>query len=64
MKNKRRATDVDIKTRTYYWFSADARRCATTVPDAYTEPKAGFTNVSNQTSIITKKGTAFAETQA
>ena len=38
--------------------------CATTVPDAYKEPKAGFTNVSNQTSIIIKKRTAFAETQA
>lgn len=38
--------------------------CATAVPSAYTEPKAGFLNVSNQTSAALGKRTAFAQTQA
>ena len=38
--------------------------CATAIPDAYTEPKAGFSNVSNQTSTSIGKRTAFAQTQA
>ncbi|MFT5787090.1 MAG: outer membrane protein TolC [Ascidiaceihabitans sp.] len=38
--------------------------CATAIPGAYTEPKAGFANVSNQTSASIGKRTAFAQTQA
>ncbi|KNX40287.1 Outer membrane efflux protein [Roseovarius tolerans] len=38
--------------------------CATAVPSAFTEPKAGFAAVSNQTSTAIGKRTAFAETQA
>ena len=38
--------------------------CATAIPGAYTEPKAGFANVSNQTSTSIGKRTAFAQTQA
>jgi outer membrane protein TolC len=38
--------------------------CATAIPGAYTEPKAGFVNVSNQTSTSIGKRTAFAQTQA
>lgn len=38
--------------------------CATTVPGAYTEPKAGFANVSSQTSVAIGKRTTFAQTQA
>jgi len=38
--------------------------CATAIPDAYTEPKAGLANVSNQTSASIGKRTAFAQTQA
>jgi outer membrane protein TolC len=38
--------------------------CATAIPGAYTEPKAGFSNVSNQTSTSIGKRTAFAQTQA
>jgi outer membrane protein TolC len=38
--------------------------CATAIPGAYTEPKAGFANVSNQTSASIGKHTAFAQTQA
>ena len=38
--------------------------CATAVPSAFTEPKAGFVNVSAQTSAAIGKRTAFAETQA
>ncbi len=38
--------------------------CATAVPGAFTEPKAGFANVANQTSAAIGKRTAFAETQA
>jgi len=38
--------------------------CATAVPDAFTESKAGFANVSSQTSAAIGKRTAFAETQA
>jgi outer membrane protein TolC len=38
--------------------------CASTVPGAYTEPKAGFANVSSQTSAAIGKRTAFAQTQA
>lgn len=37
--------------------------CATAVPQAYTEPKAGFANVSSQTSAAIDKRTAFAQTQ-
>lgn len=38
--------------------------CATAVPNAFTERKAGFANVENQTSVAIGKRTAFAETQA
>ena len=38
--------------------------CATAIPGAYTEPKAGFANVSSQTSASIGKRTAFAQTQA
>lgn len=38
--------------------------CATATPGAYTEPKAGFFNISNQTSAAIGKRTAFAQTQA
>ncbi|MDF3416412.1 TolC family protein [Sulfitobacter sp. M57] len=38
--------------------------CATAIPGAYTESKAGFFNVSNQTSAAIGKRTAFAQTQA
>jgi outer membrane protein TolC len=38
--------------------------CATAIPGAYTEPKAGFANVSNQTSTSIGKRTAFAQTQS
>ncbi|EPX77543.1 TolC family protein [Litoreibacter arenae] len=38
--------------------------CATAIPRAYTEPKAGFANVSGQTSAAIGKRTAFAQTQA
>lgn len=38
--------------------------CATAVPGAFTEPKAGFANVANQTAAAIGKRTAFAETQA
>lgn len=38
--------------------------CATATPGAYTEPKAGFANVSSQTSASIGKRTAFAQTQA
>lgn len=37
--------------------------CATAVPQAYTEPKAGFANISSQTSAAIGKRTAFAQTQ-
>ncbi|GLQ28940.1 TolC family protein [Sulfitobacter pacificus] len=37
--------------------------CATAVPGVYTEPKAGFANVANQTSAAIGKRTAFAQTQ-
>ncbi|WP_227268018.1 TolC family protein [Roseobacter weihaiensis] len=37
--------------------------CATAVPQAYTEPKAGFANVSSQTAAAIGKRTAFAQTQ-
>ena len=38
--------------------------CATTIPGAYTEPKAGFANVAGQVSPAIGKRTVFAETQA
>ena len=38
--------------------------CATAIPGAYTEPKAGFLNVSSQTSAAIGKRTAFAQTQS
>jgi len=38
--------------------------CATAIPGAYTEPKAGFANVSTQTSAAIGKRTVFAQTQA
>ena len=38
--------------------------CATAIPGAYTESKAGFANVSGQTSAAIGKRTAFAQTQA
>jgi outer membrane protein TolC len=38
--------------------------CATAIPGAYTESKAGFFNVSSQTSAAIGKRTAFAQTQA
>lgn len=38
--------------------------CATAVPGAYTEQKAGFANVSSQTTAAIGKRTAFAQTQA
>ncbi len=38
--------------------------CATAIPGAYTEPKAGFANVSSQASAAIGKRTAFAQTQA
>ena len=38
--------------------------CATAVPGAYTEQKAGFSNVSSQTAAAIGKRTAFAQTQA
>ncbi|MFO7759735.1 MAG: TolC family protein [Roseovarius sp.] len=38
--------------------------CATAVPEAFTESKAGFANVSSLTLAATGKRTAFAETQA
>ncbi|SHF66553.1 MULTISPECIES: TolC family protein [Litoreibacter] len=38
--------------------------CATAIPRTYTEPKAGFANVSGQTSAAIGKRTAFAQTQA
>jgi outer membrane protein TolC len=38
--------------------------CATTVPGIYTEPKAGFANVSDQTSAAIGMQTTFAQTQA
>ncbi len=38
--------------------------CATAIPGIYTEPKAGFANVSSQTLAAIGKRTAFAQTQA
>ena len=38
--------------------------CATAVPGIYTEPKAGFANISSQVTPAIGKRTAFAETQA
>jgi len=38
--------------------------CATAVPGIYTEPKAGFANISSQVTPALGKRTAFAETQA
>ena len=38
--------------------------CATAIPGAYTESKAGFGNVAGQTSMAIGKRTAFAQTQA
>lgn len=38
--------------------------CATAIPGAYTEPKAGFANVASQVSPAIGKRTVFAETQA
>lgn len=38
--------------------------CATAVPDAFTDSKAGFANVSDMTSAAIGTRTAFAETQA
>jgi len=38
--------------------------CATAIPGAYTDSKAGFLNVSSQTSAAIGKRTAFAQTQA
>ena len=38
--------------------------CATAVPDAYTDQKAGFSIVSTQTAAAIGKRTAFAQTQA
>lgn len=38
--------------------------CATAIPGAYTDPQAGFLNVSSQTSTAIGKRTAFAQTQA
>lgn len=38
--------------------------CATAIPGAYTDPKAGIFEVSNQTSAAIGKRTAFAQTQA
>lgn len=38
--------------------------CATAIPGAYTEPKAGFANVASQVSPAIGKQTVFAETQA
>ena len=38
--------------------------CATAVPGIYTEPKAGFANISNQVTPAIGKRTVFAETQA
>lgn len=38
--------------------------CATSVPGIYTEPKAGFANISSQVTPAIGKRTAFAETQA
>ncbi len=38
--------------------------CATAIPGAYTEPKAGFANIASQVSPAIGKRTVFAETQA
>jgi outer membrane protein TolC len=38
--------------------------CATAIPGIYTDPNAGFANVSNQTTVAIGKRTAFAQTQA
>ena len=38
--------------------------CATAIPGAYTEPKAGFANVASQITPAIGKRTVFAETQA
>ena len=38
--------------------------CAAAVPGIYTEPKAGFANISSQVTPAIGKRTAFAETQA
>ncbi|MEH6522084.1 TolC family protein [Sulfitobacter sp.] len=38
--------------------------CETAIPQAFTEPKAGFANVANQTSAAIGKRAVFAETQA
>ena len=38
--------------------------CATAIPDTYSDPKAGFFNVSSQTSAAIAKRTVFAQTQA
>ncbi len=38
--------------------------CATAIPSAYTEPKAGFANVASQVSPAIAKRAVFAETQA
>lgn len=38
--------------------------CETAIPGSFTEPKAGFANVANQTSTAIGKRAVFAETQA
>ena len=38
--------------------------CATAIPGAYTEPKAGFSNVASQITPAIGKRTIFAQTQA
>ena len=38
--------------------------CATAIPNAYTEPKAGFANISSEIGPAIGKRTVFAETQA
>ena len=38
--------------------------CATAIPSAYTDPKAGFANVASQITPALGKRTVFAETQA
>ena len=48
----------------FFGFPLILGACATAIPGAYTEPKAGFANVSNQTSASIGKRTAFAQTQA
>ena len=47
-----------------FGFALTLGACATTVPGAYLESKAGFADVSSRTSASIGKRTAFAQTQA